>query len=418
MRYRIKLTLLLLIIVRSGFAQGPVWITYDSSNSGLPENYVPSIAIDNFNNKWFGTVYSGVAKFDNTSWNVFNSSNSGLAAHNVQCIYIDSLNNKWFGSGWLGYISKFNDFTWTVYDSASSGGILVNYVGTNDIIVDKNGDLLIGTTMMGVKSFNGTVWSNVALGTLWYYLFDLAKDENNNLWVGYGGSSGNGGSTWYDGSTYSNYTTSNSPICSDEIKSIAVETNGTVWMASRYDGISKFNGSTWTNYSTVDIGLPDDAFNEVIIDQNNIKWFATPANGLLKFNDTSWTNYNISNSLIPGNDLLSLAIDPNNNLWVGTLSHGVGVFNENGVVLSVGETRSNEIITSCNPNPFTDNFTILSKANGSKTVTIFAADGKIIFSHTFANETEMKINTNKWDRGIYFVRIAMENSSSTHKIVK
>ncbi len=70
------------------------------------------------------------------------------------------------------------------------------------------------------------------------------------------------------------------------------------------------------------------------------------------------------------------------------------------------------------PNPFNNYFTIQSTTNESKSVNVFTADGKIIFSNKFANETEIRVSSSKWDKGIYLVRIANESGSSVHKIVK
>jgi ligand-binding sensor domain-containing protein len=42
---------------------------------------------------WFGT-YEGVVKYDGTNWTTYNTSNSGLADDNVLTIAIDSAGNK------------------------------------------------------------------------------------------------------------------------------------------------------------------------------------------------------------------------------------------------------------------------------------------------------------------------------------
>ncbi len=60
--------------------------------------YVLSIAIDDQGNKWFGTNYGGVGKFDDINWTVYNTSNSGLPEDIVYSIVIDALENKWFGT--------------------------------------------------------------------------------------------------------------------------------------------------------------------------------------------------------------------------------------------------------------------------------------------------------------------------------
>ena len=56
---------------------------YNTSNSGLPDNNVNTIAIDASGNKWIGTgddsfEGAGLAEFDGTNWTVYNTSNSGL----------------------------------------------------------------------------------------------------------------------------------------------------------------------------------------------------------------------------------------------------------------------------------------------------------------------------------------------------
>jgi ligand-binding sensor domain-containing protein len=58
---------------------GVNWTVYNTSNSGLPYNYVFAIAIDGQGNKWIGTNGGGLAKFDGVNWTVYNTSNSGLA---------------------------------------------------------------------------------------------------------------------------------------------------------------------------------------------------------------------------------------------------------------------------------------------------------------------------------------------------
>jgi hypothetical protein len=70
---------------------------YDASNSGLPDNNVWSIAIDDSGNKWIGT-FGGLAKFDGATWTVYNDTNSGLPSSDITSIAIDGSGNKWIGT--------------------------------------------------------------------------------------------------------------------------------------------------------------------------------------------------------------------------------------------------------------------------------------------------------------------------------
>jgi ligand-binding sensor domain-containing protein len=71
---------------------------YNKVNSGLPDNYITSIAIDGSSNKWIGTYEGGFAKFDGTNWTTYNNSNSGLHTDMVRSIAIDEKGNKWIGT--------------------------------------------------------------------------------------------------------------------------------------------------------------------------------------------------------------------------------------------------------------------------------------------------------------------------------
>src|SRR5580698_1818920 len=90
---------------------GANWTTYDTSNSGLADNYPSVIAIDARGNKWIGSSGSGVSKFDGANWSIYDTTNSGLADNNIFGIATDAQNNIWFAT--LGGISKFDGANWT-----------------------------------------------------------------------------------------------------------------------------------------------------------------------------------------------------------------------------------------------------------------------------------------------------------------
>ncbi len=412
---KITLALIAILGISQVYSQAPNWIIYNSENSGLPNNWVPCIEIDSEGNKWIGTVYGGVAKFDNSMWEVFNINNSGLAAHNVQAIHIDSLDNIWFGSGWTGRISKYDGTNWTVYDSANTEGVLIDYVETRDIVTDKFGNLLIGTAASGIKSFNGTNWNSVPISG--NFIYDLALDQNQNLWVGHW----NDGATFFDGENSTNYTSSNSILPSDDVTSVAVENDGTVWLATRYDGIVRFDQEDgWTLYNNSNATLPSNSFNTVVIDNDGNKWFATGngstgwGDGIVKYDDENWVVFDTSNSGIPSNDVISLAVDGNNNLWMGTQQDGVGVFNENGIILSSQLTIDSSKDIDIFPNPFSNAFRI--RTNQSQTenliLSIFDSMGKKILDKPIDQTSDSHIvDLSSVESGIYFA-VFMESSGA------
>ncbi len=68
----------------------------------MPHNYIWKIAIDAQDNKWIGTNWGGLAKFDGINWTVYDNSNSGLLYNSITAIAIDEQDNKWIGCYWPG----------------------------------------------------------------------------------------------------------------------------------------------------------------------------------------------------------------------------------------------------------------------------------------------------------------------------
>jgi ligand-binding sensor domain-containing protein len=119
---------------------GTNWTIYNSSNSGLPNNSVLSIAIDGDGNKWIGTYEGGFVKFDGTNWITYNISNSGLPDNTVVSIAIDGNGNKWIGT-YYG-LTKFDGTKWITYNISNSG-LPCNIVVS--IAIDDNDNKWIGT---------------------------------------------------------------------------------------------------------------------------------------------------------------------------------------------------------------------------------------------------------------------------------
>jgi len=95
---------------------GTSWTTYNTSNSGLPSNYITTLAIDGNGVKWIGSeiipLYGarlpmGLTKFDDTNWTTYNTSNSGLPGDWVNSVAIDGNGTKWIGTD--GGLAAYNE---------------------------------------------------------------------------------------------------------------------------------------------------------------------------------------------------------------------------------------------------------------------------------------------------------------------
>jgi ligand-binding sensor domain-containing protein len=114
--------------------------------------------------------------------------------------------------------------------------------------------------------------------------------------------------------TFTNYTKSNSLLCSDTINSIAIDAKGNKWIGTE-NGLSKFDGANWTTYNIND-GLVSNSIRAIAIDENGDKWIGYSNKflnfGIGKFNDTVCTNFN------QVKDVFSIVCDSQGNIWIGT----------------------------------------------------------------------------------------------------
>ncbi len=138
--------------------------------------------------------------------------------------------------------------------------------------------------------------------------------EGNTIWAGGINTSVVQVDT-HTGNVLASYTTRNSPLLSDQILAIGIDSHGNKWFGTDA-GVSKFDGSNWTDYTKSNSGLPDNYINAVVPDNTGRVWFGTRY-GLVRFDGSTWESYNTSNSGLIGNSVNSIAIDSQGSVWVG-----------------------------------------------------------------------------------------------------
>lgn len=77
---------------------GSEWVVYHDGNSDLPSSSLHAVAVDAYDNKWFGTDI-GVARLSRLNdWQVFTAEDDWLGFNEAWSIDFDSLGNAWLGS--------------------------------------------------------------------------------------------------------------------------------------------------------------------------------------------------------------------------------------------------------------------------------------------------------------------------------
>lgn len=215
------------------------WTNYTSQ---LPDVYVTSVASDQSGNTWVGTQ-KGLAKFDGASWQTFNTSNSGLPGNFVTSIAADNQNRIWIGTNAFG-ISMFDGSKWVVYNMSNMR--LPVYAGNDitNINVDKNGIVWAAHLVNdkagnagGLTKFDGTSWSYITLnGVLSTQIDAIYVDNDNYKWVG----TKNGLTKFLDPSNEEIYfNTLNSQLPASQVKGIALDAKGDLWIATFGGGLAK-----------------------------------------------------------------------------------------------------------------------------------------------------------------------------------
>jgi ligand-binding sensor domain-containing protein len=93
--------------------------------------------------------------------------------------------------------------------------------------------------------------------------------------------------------------------------------NGIVWVGTD-KGLSRFDGTTWTTFNDptklpVGASGPDDlTIKDVVVAQNGTVWLAG-SRGIAQFNGTTWRKYNSSNSPLKEEAVTALALDESGN---------------------------------------------------------------------------------------------------------
>jgi len=143
----------------------------------------------------------------------------------------------------------------------------------------------------------------------------VATDNDSDVWFGT-----DGGLTFYDGTNWITYTTSNSGISHNRVKSIVVDSENNKWAGTEGGGLVKFDGNEWIVYNKSNSGIAGDKIISLAIDSESNKWIGSKAAGLNKFDGTNWIKY------LAGETIYDINFDKEGNVWACT-DNGVAVFN-------------------------------------------------------------------------------------------
>ncbi|MEI6852825.1 MAG: two-component regulator propeller domain-containing protein [Bacteroidota bacterium] len=310
------------------------WQINDSTNTNLPGNNVTDIDIDAGQNIWLCISdyggYEGCGKFSSGNW-------LQLMTQNKPLLYIDLNGNKWVGTEFSGLYKYDINGNLTIFDQ-----LITNCV--KDITGDSDGNIWLALSDLwtdhgGLAKYDGSAWTyftqtNSSLNN--DILRSVFADNTNNLWFGImrpwnGVMEEGAGLVKFDHTQFKYFFTSNSAVPVLPIDKVVIDKNQTVWMDINFSnsqqvggGFINYDGYNWHEFFTWNSGLPIADIHDFAFDSHNALW--APAYhtnntghidnyGIIKY-DNNWTFYNSTNSILSSVYVQSIAIDDNDTKWV------------------------------------------------------------------------------------------------------
>jgi ligand-binding sensor domain-containing protein len=284
---------------------------YNRANTGLPDNHIRGLAKDINGDIWVASQYNGIGKFDGTNCTVYKKTNNSTDQH-CYSIAIDNENNVWAGT--LFYLNRFDGEKWESWTTPNSA--LDAFWAIYDLKFDTEGMLWMGgASVVSHFYFAGFNGSNIEiLEEIDTPVLSIEIDKDNNKWLGT-----EAGLVKYDGVSFTTYNTNNSNLPDNTIHAVKKDASGNLWLACGKQ-LVKFDGTDFTTHNTSLITGDDNNFIYCLEPEDNgTVWIGTRRNGLIKFSNGTFRQINLGNSPLLSNDIAySLDIDEDYNVRFGT----------------------------------------------------------------------------------------------------
>ncbi len=294
---------------------GTVWKGYNTEFYPLGDNYLKDIAFDCNGNTWFGGNSTAVLNVsDGINWQEYKPSDIGVSI-DTWTMTTDTANCMlWIGSyeGSNGIVS----YDGTSFTQHNGGG------GAIEVKIGPDGNVWVTTRNNGVGKFDGSAWTwyNESNSPITNTIWDIAFDLDGNVWMGTYGK----GLAKFDGTDWQVFNSSNSPL-PIAVFWVYADHSGSIWAWNKGQAL-RYNGADWEVFPVLSgkgdvLSMTEDVYGNL--------WFAT-TNGVHFWDGNNFTEYNVTNSPIGEDMVWEVKIDPYGNKWF-VHSTGVSVFNEYGI---------------------------------------------------------------------------------------
>ena len=325
--------------------QHTVWRTYEIAERKLRRSNTLKAFADQMDNIWLygqGTlfVYDKNAKV----WNTNVGDRIGLTGigvdNSVNGMGGDRNGNIWVGTDRAGLIRmnvNTHEMEAAETKNMNTGQLNTDIIRVQSIYIDDTDLLWVGTEKSGVAYYGKNIYR--FFSTQQKDITAIAQDPvSGRVWYG----TSNHGVVGYDG-----------PIASYKVSSMQYTQDGSLWVGSKQNGLTRIKDGHTTIYSAADGGqsmLIDDHINALCTDRVGNLWIATNG-GMQVFNPkmNTFSSYTRENGKLTTNNITSLFYTKKNKMLIGT---GEGL-----TILDLSSTEISHLTgNTTNLKTFTNNY--------------------------------------------------------------
>jgi ligand-binding sensor domain-containing protein len=253
------------------------------------------------------------------SWKILKPTNTGIPGNYVYSLAVDAKGRPWVTSddpiwdeGGLGTFTGDHWRSWTNVDGASP----THYM--RKLTFDASGRAWMASEI-GLLSFTGKkvvkVWSMANAPWPANQVRDFDWDSHGNLWVALADvQTVKGGVARYDGSNWKVWTTANGlpwPAPWDQVSALDVDAQDRVWIGSPTHGGAMFDGSTWHALGN---GTGTWVY-DIMIAPDGTPWYAFTSTGVQTWDGKKWID---RTGTFGSSDVSLVTLDRKGRVWIGT----------------------------------------------------------------------------------------------------